>query len=105
MKTECLLPRRLCAMIALAIVGLRSAMAAAADAPAVGDEPVKLSPFEVSSTKDKGYLAANSISGTRISIPIGELPFTISAYTPQFIQDTRAEKMLDIVMYSPGVRS
>ncbi|MEO6874676.1 MAG: TonB-dependent receptor [Opitutaceae bacterium] len=70
-----------------------------------GDAIVRLSPFEVSGHGDKGYLAANSVSASRINTPIKDLPFAISAFTTQFIHDIGAEKLLDIVSYSPGVKS
>lgn len=78
------------------------------DVPAVSgsrDETVHLSPFEVTAQNDQGYRAGNSVSGTRINTPIKDLPFTVSAFTSQFIRDTGADKLLDIASYSPGVRS
>jgi len=72
----------------------------AADADAI-----RLSPFEVAGQNDKGYLAGNSVSATRVNTPIKDLPFAISAFTSQFIRDTGADKLLEIANYSPGVRS
>jgi iron complex outermembrane receptor protein len=68
-------------------------------------ETVQLPTFEVSTTQDSGYRAANSVSATRIDTPIADLPFSISAFTQQFIEDTGATDLYDIVRYSAGVTS
>lgn len=69
------------------------------------DEVVTLSPFQVSTTADKGYRAGNSVSATRIDTAIKDLPFSISAFTEQFINDIGALELLDVVSFAPGVTS
>jgi iron complex outermembrane receptor protein len=69
------------------------------------DEPVKLADFVVSTIQDSGYRAGNSVSATRIDTPIKDLPFSISAFTEQFIEDIGALELLDVVSYAPGVTS
>ncbi|SDR68214.1 TonB-dependent receptor [Opitutus sp. GAS368] len=66
---------------------------------------IELSPFEVRSSTDRGYVAGNAVSATRISTVINDLPFSINAITPQFISDTGAENLMDIVSQSAGVKS
>jgi iron complex outermembrane receptor protein len=66
-------------------------------------ETVKLPSFQVNDTSDKGYLAANSVSATKIATRIADLPFAVSAFTPQFIADTGAQNIGDIVQYAAGV--
>ncbi|OAM87370.1 hypothetical protein OH491_27295 [Termitidicoccus mucosus] len=61
--------------------------------------------IRVSTTQDKGYLAANSVSATRISTPIKDLPFAVSAFTEQFIEDVGAHDLWDIVQFAPSVTS
>jgi outer membrane receptor protein involved in Fe transport len=68
------------------------------------DQPVfELSPFEVSSSGDKGYYASNTISGSRISVPIQDIPLTIEVVTSEFIEDTGATDLRDSLKYSAGV--
>jgi iron complex outermembrane receptor protein len=67
------------------------------------DKPLVLSAFTVSTTQDLGYRAGNSVSATRIDTPIKNLPFSINAFTQQFIEDTGARDLQDIVKYAPGV--
>ena len=85
------LRRALGAAFALAAGGVH----AQSNAPASGDDVVKLSEFQVSTSADKGYRAANSVSATRIDTPIKDLPFAISAYTQQFITDIGARDLFD----------
>ncbi|HEU5080781.1 MAG TPA: TonB-dependent receptor [Opitutaceae bacterium] len=74
-------------------------------APADKDEVVRLDSFVVSTTRDQGYRPGNSVSATRIDTPIKDLPFSISAFTQQFIEDTGATDLYDVVRYAAGVNS
>lgn len=68
-------------------------------------ETVTLPTFNVSTAKDVGYRAGNSVSATRIDTPIKDLPFSISAFTEQFIDDVGATDLQDVLRYAPGVTS
>ena len=78
---------------------------AATAAANTAEEVVQLPSFEVSTSRDVGYLASNSVSATRINAPIIDLPFSISAFTPQFMADIGARNLFDVVTYSAGVKS
>jgi|UniRef100_UPI00404B02C4 iron complex outermembrane recepter protein len=69
------------------------------------DEVITLDVFQVNTTADKGYRAGNSVSATRIDTSIKDLPFSISAFTEQFIEDIGANELLDVVKFAPGVTS
>ncbi len=64
---------------------------------------VKVSPFDVSAQLDRGYIASNSVSGSRFDAPIRDLPFAIQAFTEDFIEDQKPRDIFDIARYSPGV--
>jgi iron complex outermembrane receptor protein len=64
---------------------------------------VRVSPFEVSTHLDSGYRAFNSVSGSRLDVPIRDLPFAIQAFTEPFIQDQKPVNIFDVARYSPGV--
>ena len=64
---------------------------------------MQLSPFQVTSEADQGYRAGNSVSATLIDTPIKDLPFTISAFTQQFISDINQNDLLGTIRYAPGV--
>ncbi len=63
----------------------------------------ELSPFEVETTGDKGYYASNAISGSRINVPIQDMPLTIEVVTSEFIEDTGATDLRDSLKYSAGI--
>lgn len=85
---------------------LPATLSAQAVASAPSEEPtVTLPTFAVSTTADKGYRAGNSVSATRIDTAIKDLPFSISAFTEQFIEDIGALELIDVVNFAPGVTS
>ena len=97
--------RACCAALALAALAAR-AQTAAAPAPAPGgDDVITLSEFQVSTSADKGYRAGNAVAATRIDTPIKDLPFSVSAFTEQFITDIGARELPDVVVFAPGVTS
>lgn len=81
------------------------ANASPADKKSASDDQslVQLPKFTVSTKEDQGYRAGNSVSGTRIDTPIKDLPFTVNAFTQQFITDIGARNLGDVVQYAPGV--
>jgi iron complex outermembrane recepter protein len=64
---------------------------------------VRVSPFDVSTLRDNGYRASNSVSGSRFDTPIRDLPFAIQAFTESFIKDQKPVNIFDVARYSPGV--
>jgi len=98
-------------LIASAFAGLLSlagraqtATPPAADATAAPDsETVVLSPFQVDVSKDKGYRATNSISGTRLNSAIKDLPMPIEVVTEEFLRDTGSTDLRESLRYSSGI--
>ncbi|HEY0969277.1 MAG TPA: TonB-dependent receptor [Opitutaceae bacterium] len=75
-----------------------------ASEPAPSAEPIQQLPaFTVTTSQDRGYRAGNSVSATRIDTPIKNLPFSVNAFTEQFISDIGARSLEDIVNFAPGV--
>lgn len=90
------------------VAALLLARAAIVDAQTPGnppgtEEPILLSPFEVRASQDIGYVASNSVSGTRMAIELAKLPVAINAFTREFIDDQKARDLIDIVRFAPGV--
>ncbi|MFZ5494658.1 MAG: TonB-dependent siderophore receptor [Verrucomicrobiota bacterium] len=98
-------------LAAALVAGLAAIAASAQSVPPAAtpagkeSEIVVLETFQVTTTKDRGYLAGNSVSATRVDTPIKDLPFSISAFTEQFIEDIGAIELLDVVSFAPGVTS
>lgn len=55
--------------------------------PAASEAAIVLSPFEVATTKDYGYTAANSLAGGRLSTDLMQTPASISVMTREFLDD------------------
>jgi iron complex outermembrane receptor protein len=78
-----------------ALFALVSAPAQTAPAGAIysgleKDQPVQLEVFRVDTSQDRGYLATNSATGTRLNVPIKAIPLPIEVITREFIDDIGA---------------
>lgn len=67
------------------------------------DEIVYLSPFVVSTDRDRGYRATNATSATRLDTPIKNTPLNLEVITNLFMQDTGATSLREALRYSSGV--
>ncbi|MEO6003473.1 MAG: TonB-dependent receptor [Opitutus sp.] len=48
---------------------------------------VALSPFEVRSVTNRGYVASETMTGTRVATQIKDLPYTVNVLTSEFFED------------------
>lgn len=86
------------------IAGTSLSMPVFAQEDDTSDGPIyELSPFEVAAEEDSGYYASNSISGSRIAVPIQDIPLSIEVITSEFITDTGATDLRDSLKYSAGL--
>ncbi len=74
------------------------AMASAGSLPSEGEIAV-LSPFEVKTDKDYGYLKTNSATATRIGTDIQSVPLNISVLSEEFLKDTNMKDIQDVLRY------
>lgn len=68
------------------------------------EEVFDLSPFEVNSAGDRGYIASNQVTGSRLNLPIKELPFFMTVVTAEFLTDTAAQSLHDSLRFVSGVQ-
>ncbi|MBI2517843.1 MAG: TonB-dependent receptor [Opitutae bacterium] len=68
------------------------------------EKVVQLSPFKVTTDKDRGYRATNSISGSRLNTAIKDIPMPIEVITEQFLKDTGARDLRQSLRYSAGIQ-
>lgn len=74
---------------------------AAAPAPEAAEPGVVvLSAFEVSSDRDFGYLKTNAATATRIGMEIQKVPMNISVLSGEFLEDTNARSLMDLMRYT-----
>ncbi len=95
--THLALLRRALALPAAAAV-LAHGYAQTAPAP-TSDEAVVLSPFTVSTEKDRGYIAADSLLAGRLSTELIKTPSDITVLTRDFINDIGATDYLEASAY------
>jgi outer membrane receptor protein involved in Fe transport len=64
------------------------------------EETLVMSPFEVSTSTNEGYLATSSLAGTRLKTELKDVSSAISVITPQFMQDTGATNVNQLLVYT-----
>jgi hypothetical protein len=64
-----------------------------------------MSPFEVKTDGDTGYIAANSLAGTRLSTNLGDLASQIFVLTPELLSDLAVDGIEDAMMYMANVET
>ncbi|HEU5080481.1 MAG TPA: TonB-dependent receptor [Opitutaceae bacterium] len=67
-------------------------------------DTVIMSPFEVTTSSDKGYKATNAVSGTRLDSKIKDIPMPLEVITGEFIKDTGAMTLRGALQYSAGIQ-
>jgi outer membrane receptor protein involved in Fe transport len=75
---------------------------------AVGTEEeqvVKLSPFEVSTTRNVGYQATDTLAGTRIRTDLKDVGASISVLTKEFLEDIGATNSASLLEYTPNAQT
>jgi len=76
---------------------------AASTAPSTGadaEEMIVLTPFEVNTTRDVGYIATNTLAGSRLNTSLKDTGAAISVLTPEFLSDLGATSMRDVILFS-----
>jgi hypothetical protein len=104
---NCLPPRRIVPALlccALGAPGILSGQTLPTDPPAPiepapGPDPaepvIQLSPFEVTTDQDRGYVAVNSLAGGRTNTPLRLTPSAISSLTRGFLDDLQITNIRD----------
>lgn len=81
----------------------QTAPAPAAEAADGKDDVLVLSPFTVTTDKDRGYAATNAISGSRVNSAIKDLPIPMQVITSEFIEDIGATDLRKALSYSSSI--
>ena len=91
------------ALFAFVSAPAQTAPAGSAKTDPVRDEVVVLSEFRVDTSKDRGYVATNATTGTRLNMAIKEIPMPIEVITREFIDDIGAVDVKESLRYSAGI--
>src|SRR6478609_5270506 len=90
--------------IASTLLAACSLLRAQTTVPAASaDAPVVLDPFTVNSDKDRGYRKNNSVTTSRIGIPISELPQNVQVISSELLSDLNISRADDVFRYSASV--
>ncbi len=96
-------PRTFLTALALLACAWPLAAQTATPAPKALDEQDKvivLSPFEVTSSKDNGYQATETLAGTRIRTDLKDVASAIQVVTKEFMQDVGATNTGSLLQYT-----
>jgi outer membrane receptor protein involved in Fe transport len=63
------------------------------------EEAVVLSPFEVNSSKDVGYVATSSLAGGRTEMSLKQTAAAISVFTREFLDDIGGESLTSVAQW------
>lgn len=93
-------------MVAAAVVftGASSfAQSVAPAQPAAAEATIVLSPFEVSTARDTGFVAASSLAGGRLAGDLKDTPVAYSVITRDFIDALQISDAFEAAAWSPNV--
>ncbi|HEX2099212.1 MAG TPA: TonB-dependent receptor plug domain-containing protein, partial [Candidatus Synoicihabitans sp.] len=97
--------RRAALTVALAL-GLGHHLAGQGIAPVtttIDEAPIQLNAFTVDTTRDRGYIAVDSLAGGRTNTPIRLTPAAMSSLTRTFIDDLRITNVRDALRWTANV--
>jgi outer membrane receptor protein involved in Fe transport len=94
--------------LCLAVLAMSTAPLAAQETTApstppaapTSEETITLSPFQVSSESDTGYVATNTLAGSRINTSLLDTPASISVMTKEFMDDIGALDLKGAMEYA-----
>lgn len=96
-------PLRLAGLLALSVL-TDHAIAQSVTPPSPvaprADEAVVLSPFEVTTSSDVGYIATNSLAGSRLNASLKDTPAIIDVFTKEFLIDIGATNLEQAMAYA-----
>ena len=84
--------------------GFHAQTAPSVSTAAANSDAVILNPFQVSTDKDTGYVAANSLAGGRADTPLKLTPASISVMTQEFMNDFNVTNITEAVNWTVNVQ-
>ncbi|MBM3852762.1 MAG: TonB-dependent receptor, partial [Verrucomicrobia bacterium] len=95
-------------LLAVALVLGALAAIRAADAPrpslppppVAGEEIIELSPFTVNTSRDVGYVAENTVAGSRLNSQLRDTASSLSVFTKEFLDDLAITDIRELVQYT-----
>ena len=69
---------------------------------AAKDEAIVLSPFQVDASADKGYLATQTLNGTRLKTDLKDIGSSMTVFTEQLMDDLGANSIYNLMSFAPN---
>lgn len=69
---------------------------------AAAEETIVLSPFVVQGEVDTGYVATDSLAGTRLRTPLRDIATSVTVVTRDFLEDVNATNIGELLVYTTG---
>jgi outer membrane receptor for monomeric catechols len=69
------------------------------NAKPAGEEVVELSPFVVAGDADRGYVASNTLAGSRLNTSLKDVASPLEVFTKDFLDDIAATSVADAMRY------
>lgn len=66
------------------------------------EEAIMLSPFQVSTDAEKGYLATQTLNGTRLKSDLRDIGSALTIFTKELMDDLSANNVNDLLMFAPN---
>lgn len=80
-------------------LGLAVCASSAQEAPEEEEDVQTLSPFEVTGTEDQGYIATQTLAGTRLRMDLSDVGSAVSVYTEELMDDLAADDNETLLAY------
>ncbi|MGH8016752.1 MAG: TonB-dependent receptor plug domain-containing protein [Opitutaceae bacterium] len=69
------------------------------------EDAVILSVFEVDDSRDVGYLAQNTLAGSRLNTSLKDTAAPISVFTKEFMEDPGVTNLEELLDYAPNIET
>ena len=102
MNLFCFRPKLLAAIVALTVstAFAQTTPAPAGNAARPSGEVIRLNEFTVSADPDRGYVASETLTGSRVRTPIIDLPYTVNVLTSEFFEDFAIFELADNLVHN-----
>lgn len=97
--------RTMSVLLSMSVVSLSAQSVENTDTPSDDEEVIQLSPFEVSTDQNVGYLANNTLAGTRIASPLENIANSVQVVTQEFLDDTGATDLNELLIYTTNTEA
>jgi hypothetical protein len=93
---------RVCLVFSLSLfaAGLAASVTSALAADSARDEAIVLSPFQVNTSKDVGFVATSALAGGRLNTPLKDTPIAYSVLTKEFLDAFNITDLTQAVQWS-----